>query len=169
MLTTLGSLGCTTIAIADSNAAFTLPSGVGVSIVEAPFENFKFKVEGCTGSEAGCLINGHVPIGTDADLPKTYVKSISITFHGKTYALDVSEMYDAWGTRSLEHKGAIRYFGGKCFDENNCQVRGIFSDAAGSFVAEWRVVNGLPARTVLTTSRDVVHLFMEHIDPPTFD
>ena len=78
-------------------------------------------------------------------------------------------MYDAWGARPLEQEGVIRYFGGKCFDKENCQLRGVFSDGAGSFVAEWRIVNGHAARTVLTTSSDVVNLFKQHIDPPSFE
>jgi hypothetical protein len=78
-------------------------------------------------------------------------------------------MYDAWGARPLEHPGAVRYFGGKCIDSANCQFRGLFSDAAGSFVAEWRVVNGISVRTVLTSSDDVVSLFMKKIDPPEYD
>lgn len=168
-MASLSIFGCTTPAAADSDTAFTLPSGVGVHIIEAPFENSKFTSDGCTGTDVGCRINGHVPFGTDFDLPKTYVKSISITFQKKTYLLDVSDMYDAWGSRPLEQKGVIRYFGGQCFDENNCQVRGLFSDAAGSFVAEWKIINGVPVRTILTNSNDVVNLFHEHIDPPTFD
>ena len=78
-------------------------------------------------------------------------------------------MYDAWGARPLEVKGVVRYFGGKCFDTKNCQLRGLFSDAAGSFVAEWQIVGGLPTRTILTSSSDVVHLFMNNIDPPVFE
>jgi hypothetical protein len=77
-------------------------------------------------------------------------------------------MYDAWGGRPLEYKGTIRYFGGKCSDQKNCQFRGIFSDGAGSFVAEWRIVGGVPTRTVLSGSDDIVHLFMKNIDPPEF-
>lgn len=169
VLAPLSILSCTTPAVADSSTALTLPSGVEVRIVEAPFVKSNFKIDGCSEAEASCRINGHAPFGTDDDLPKTYVKSISITFQKKTYVLDVSDMYDAWGSRPLEHKGVTRYFGGQCSDANNCQVRGLFSDAAGSFVAEWQVINGLPVRTILTSSTDVVNLFQDHIDPPTFE
>lgn len=78
-------------------------------------------------------------------------------------------MYNGWGSHPLEYKGVIRYFGGKCFDTKNCQFRGLFSDAAGTFVAEWRIVNELPIRTMLTNSDDVVNLFIKNIDPPEFD
>lgn len=154
---------------ADTTANFTLPSGVVVQIVEAAFDKAKFKVKGCSGREPYCQINGRTPFGTDLDLPKTYVKNIWVSFAGAKHGLDAKDMYNAWGGRPLEYKGSIRYFGGKCSDSNNCQLRGVFSDAAGSFVAEWQIVNGKSTRTVLTNSNDVVHLFMEHIDPPEYE
>jgi hypothetical protein len=159
----------TSSAIADITSTFILPSGVEVKIIEAPFQKALFKVEGCSEGDSVCRINGHAPAGIAFGLPKTYVKSITISFQGRSYSLDVSDMYDAWGSRPLEYRGKIRYFGGKCFDLKNCQFRGIFSDAAGAFVAEWRVVNEMPIRTVLTGSDDVMNLFMRNIDPPEYE
>jgi hypothetical protein len=154
---------------ADTTSTFTLPSGVGVKIVEATFKKSLFKVEGCSGKDQMCRINDHTPAGIAFGLPSTYVKSITVSFQGRSYSLDVSDMYNAWGTRPLEYPGKIRYFGGKCFNTKNCQFRGLFSDAAGTFVAEWKIVNELPVRTVLTDSNDVVNLFQQNIDPPEFD
>lgn len=162
-------LAIETRANADTTSTFTLPSGVEVKIVEASFKKSLFKIEGCSDKNSVCRINGQLPFGTSFGLPKTYLKKISISFKEKSYLLDVSNMYNAWGSRPLEYPGKIRFFGGKCSDINNCQIRGLFSDAAGSFVAEWRIVNGQQVRTVLTDSDDIVNLFMEHIDPPEFD
>lgn len=156
-------------ASADQSAVFLLPSGVKVEIVEATFDKALIRILGCGNNDQTCLINGRIPFGTDSSIPKTYTKSITIAYQGQSYLLDVSDMYNAWGTRPLEVKGVVRYFGGKCFDTKNCQLRGLFSDAAGSFVAEWKIINGLPMRTVLTNSNDVVSLFMRHIDPPEFE
>jgi hypothetical protein len=50
-----------------------------------------------------------------------------------------------------------------------CQFRGIFSDAAGSYAAEWKIINGKSYRTFLTSSKDVLDLFIKNIDPPTFE
>jgi hypothetical protein len=154
---------------ADSEATFTLPSGVSVKITEADFDAKLFKIAGCTDTAGFCLINGRVPSGVAFGLPKTYLKRVSVSYQGHTYSLDASDMYDAWGGRTLEQKGTIRYFGGKCYDQKNCQFRGLFSDAVGSFVAEWRIVNGLAIRTVLSGSDDIVQLFAQHIDPPEFN
>jgi len=164
-------LGClfSSVVLADTTSTFNLPSGVEVTIVESIFQEEKFDVEGCSTKSSICRINGRFPYGVDLNLPKTYVRSITISFQGTSYALDVTDMYNAWGNRPLEYPGAVRYFGGKCFDKKNCQFRGLFSDAAGSFVAEWLVVDGLAIRTVLTSSNDVVNLFKKNIDPPEFD
>jgi hypothetical protein len=150
-------------------ATFTLPSGVAVRIVEAPFKASMFKVQNCMDEEMPCLINGHVPFGVGHGFPRTYLKSITVSFEKRSYSLDVSDMYNAWGNRPLEVKGVVRYFGGRCFDAMNCHFRGLFADAGASFVAEWHIVEGVPSRTVLTASDDVVNLFMENIDPPVLE
>jgi len=154
---------------ADTTAKLELPSGVEVRIVEAPFQAKNFKVQGCGEKATGCRINGRIPFGTAFGMPTTYVRRITASFKGRTHLLDSSQMYNAWGGRPLEVKGVIRYFGGKCDDEKNCRFRGLFSDAGGSFVAEWLVVDGMATRTVLTDSNDVVHFFMQNIDPPEFE
>lgn len=79
-----------TPAIADMTSTFTLPSGVDVKIVEAPFEKKLFRIDGCSERNSGCRINGHVPFGIVFGLPKTYVKSIAVSFQGRAYSLDVS-------------------------------------------------------------------------------
>ena len=162
-----------TSALADKTSTFTLPSDVDVTIVESVFDKEIFSVERCSsngwGSGSICRINGRFPYGVDINVPKTYVKSITISYQGAAYALDVTDMYNAWGDCPLQYPGEEPYFGGKCFDKKNCQFRGRFSDAAGAFVAEWRIVDAVVIRTVLTFSNDVVHLFGEYIDPPEYD
>lgn len=150
------------------DAVFSIPGGVRVEIVESLFDKDLFQITGCENNGKGCKINGHIPFGSDLGIPKTYVKSIVVSCKGRSYLLDSSDMYNAWGNRPVELKG-VRYFGGSCYDENNCQFRGLFSDGAGSFVSEWKIVNGMPIRTVLTNSKDVVHLFIKNIDPPVFE
>lgn len=145
---------------------FTLPSKVRVKIVESAFGKSSADIVGCTTEDGECRIDGHVPFGIGFGLPKTYVKAITVSYEGRSFNLDSSDMYNAWGDRPFEVKGVIRYFGGSCADPKNCQFRGLFGDGAASFVAEWRVVDGLSVRTVLTDSDDVVALFRRQIDPP---
>lgn len=164
-------LGCVlpSIALAEKISTFTLPSEAKVEIVESAFQKENFDIDGCSPESSFCLIDGDIPYGVVSGLPKTYVKEITVSFQGAYYALDVTGMYNAWGGRPLEHAGVVRYFGGACFDSKNCRFRGLFSDAAASFVAEWLIMDGISRRTVLTNSNDVVNLFMKNIDPPVFD
>ena len=154
---------------ADDIKEFKLDSGIKVTIEEAPFDPKGHEIINCKGSEMPCLIDGGFPYGTDFSLPRSYLKKLIITYEGKSYSLDSSHMFNAWGNRPLEVKGVIRYLGGHCYDSKHCALRGLFSDAAGSYVAEWVVINGVPSRTVLTSSDDVVHLFMKNIDPPVYE
>jgi hypothetical protein len=154
---------------AEGTVTFKLPSGVIVQIDERSFDRSKASVLGCTEAEPGCVIDGHVAIGTAGLLPRTYLRSISVTVDGASYYLDVSGMFNAWGGRPLEVKGVVRYFGGRCWNDRNCRFRGLFSDAGGAFVAEWAIVDGVALRTVLSDSSDLVDLFRRNIDPPIAD
>lgn len=152
--------------IADTKVTFTLPSGMAVEIIEAPFKKELFKVEGCRDQEQLCLINNSIPFGIAFGMPKTYIKNIKVSFQGRSYSLNTKDMYNAWGSRPLEQKGIVRYFGGKCYDTKNCLFRGLFSDAGGTFVAEWQIKNGKSIRTILTDSNDVINLITKNIDSP---
>jgi len=152
-----------------TSSAFTLPSNVAILIEEAPFDPTSHTIKGCgpaSGGSKSCLISGRPAFGSADQLPRTYVTGITASFAGRDYKLDVSQMYDAWGTRSLQTNGGVRYFGGSCADATHCTLRGLFSDAAGAYAAEWRIVDGVAVRTVLTDSGDVVLAFRQHIDPP---
>jgi hypothetical protein len=167
-ITVVAIVSVTSVWAADKHSAFTLPSGVKVEIVEGDFTDSGFAASECNGQSAKCRINGHIPFGNALTIPKSYVKKLDVSYSDRSYSLDVSNMYNAWGGRPLESRQAVRYFGGRCDDQENCRFRGLFSDAAGAFAAEWVVMGGLSARTVLTDSSDILKLFREHIDPPEF-
>jgi hypothetical protein len=153
-------------AFADQINTFMLPSGVQIKIIEKQFSKSIFKITNCGSYSAACIINGQIAFGAADEIPKTYISMINAFYKGYSYSLDSSNMYNAWGNRKFELNGKIRYFGGWCYDGKNCQFRGLFSDAAGTFVTEWKVIDGVSVRTVLTDSDDVIQLFMKNIDPP---
>lgn len=147
---------------ADSVASFTLPSGHRVRIVEAPFEESRLKY-----SEAvPCLVDGKIPFGTDCSKPVSYLKSLTVRINKKVYRLDSSQMFNVWGDRPLAPKDGkgFRYFGGHCTDAETCTFRGIFSDGAGTFAAEWRVFNGATTRTVVSNDEEVMAPIWNNID-----
>jgi hypothetical protein len=140
-----------------------------VTIEEATFNPEGHEIINCEGSDYPCTIDDIFPFGTANSFPRTYLKKLSLSIADKTYNLDTSGMYNAWGNRPLEFKGKIKYLGAHCYDKDHCSLRGLFSDAAGSFVAEWVIVNGKSTRTVITSSDDIVHLFIENIEPPHYE
>lgn len=147
----------------DANQSITLPSGVSIQIIETPFASKGHDVKGCTGDVDLCIIDGRIPYGSFIDLPHTQLKSMIAIYRGKRYSPDTSQMFNAWGGRPLKD-GDTRYFGGGCGDEENCIFRGLFSDGAGTFVAEWRVRNGVSERTILTRSSDVMNVLRNNLD-----
>jgi hypothetical protein len=114
------------------------------------------------------LPNGNAIFGATKE-PKTYVSKIIFIVNNISYNLENKYMYDSWGNRPLEIPKVIKYFDAHCYDNKNCTIRGIFSDAAGSFVAEWKIINGKPIRTIITDSSDILGLFAKNISPPVFE
>lgn len=149
--------------------AFDLGGGLKLHLEEREFVSSEWEIELCPGSESVCLINGKVPFGVEGSTPKSYLYKLEITNGNQTYQLDISNMFNAWGKRPLEYSGTVKYFFGTCQNPKWCTFRGLFSDGAGSFVAEWKVRMGLTERTVITNSNDIVHLFITHIEPPTYE
>ncbi|MEZ5541071.1 MAG: hypothetical protein R3F42_03410 [Pseudomonadota bacterium] len=154
---------------ADDVKEFDLGNGITVQIEEARFLPAEHEIKNCKDSDMPCTIDGSFPFGAAFDMPHSYLKRLSLSISGKSYDLDTAGMYNAWGNRPLEYKGTVKYLGAHCYDENNCALRGLFSDAAGSFVGEWLIVNGMAKRTVISSSEDIVHLFMNNIEPPYFE
>ncbi|MFC3150733.1 hypothetical protein ACFOEK_06825 [Litoribrevibacter euphylliae] len=148
---------------------FVLGEGLSIKIVESAFISSEWNISYCPNSKRVCFINGLTPMGVDGNIPETYVSKLVATVNGLSYQLDTSNMFNAWGDRPLEHPGSIKYFSGVCQYQANCTFRGIFSDAAASFVVEWRINQGVPERTIMTSSQDVVSLFIDNIDPPVYD
>lgn len=157
-----------TTALAADVKEFDLGNGVTVKLKEEKFIPENHIIENCNNSNIPCLIDRIHPFGTASNMPKTYLKYLSLSKAGKTYKLNTNGMYNAWGNRPLEFKGIIKYLGAHCYDESNCTLRGLFSDAAGSFVAEWVILNGVPYRTVISSSDDIKQLFIKYIEPPHY-
>lgn len=116
----------------------------------------------------GSSANGGLKFGATR-VPDTFVSNLSLSVGGQKYELDASNMYNAWGKRAIESPDGTRFLAAHCYNDRNCTLRGLFSDAGGAFVAEWQIVDGKAMRTVITDSSDIVDLFAKDISIPTFD
>jgi|GEM_PF-977045 len=148
---------------------FNLNNGITLQIEEFAFHPDKHTIINCKDSNIPCLIDGLYPFGTAFNMPRTYVKRFTLIVSGKRYNLNTSGMYNAWRNRPLEYKDVVKYLEVHCYDENNCTLRGMFSDGAGIYVAEWLIINGVTLRTVISSSEDTVKLFFKNIEPPYYE
>ena len=170
MLVLLFSLPC----LADTTTSFALrdlvidasPGGypdaeINVTIVETDFSEEQADIDRCLqNSRRICSIDGRIPYGVVFDSPATMVKSITVVVNGRTYYLDVSDMYNAWNNGKQPED---RYFTAHCYP-GYCKFRGIFGDDVEAYIAEWEGgAESLVPRTMLTYSRDLVHSFTEDI------
>lgn len=169
ILSIIASAGPALAAENESVATIELGKNIKASLTERAFYPGQAKIETCSSGSGICGINGGIPFGIASGMPKTFLSKLTVSVEQKTYTLDTSNMYDAWGKRPIEGKGAVRHLAASCYGPLNCIVRGIFSDGTGAYVAEWAIVDGRASRTMLTGSTDIVDLFLKHIDPPGFE
>ena len=169
ILSIITSAGMAAAAEDGSVVTVELGRNITMSLTERTFNAGQAKIETCSSGSGICGINGGIPFGIAAGMPKTFLSKLTLSVEQKTYTLDTSNMYNAWGKRPAEGKGAVKHLAANCYGPMNCIVRGVFSEAAAAYAAEWAIVDGHAARTMLTGSKDIVDLFMKHIDPPGFE
>ena len=100
-------------------------------------------------------INNETFYGTDGGLPKDVLSKATLHLNGYLYQLKVSGMYNPWIGDNF-NKEFIRLIK----DNSNYKIQALFSDGAGSYLAEWTIVGNAATRTVLTADEDeIVSLF----------
>jgi hypothetical protein len=94
-----------------------------------------------------CRIDGKPWFGGDAglDLPKYQLSSLILEFKNKSIKLDVSQMFEPAynGILQRDQLKITKTRDGFVLDA-------YFSDGAGTYVAQWKIKNGISNRTVLT-------------------
>ena len=140
LLTSLLLLGGWAAAQSPKSESGRLELGNGV-VVEYKTSAYSPKTEGHLG-----------PLfGTDGDIPHTTLKELTLVQGKIKVPLDVSGMYDPWFEKPNPSRFRFR-----AFDSRNAIITGIFSDAAGSYVAEWLIVDHIGVRILLSKDPLVV-------------
>jgi len=98
-------------------------------------------------------IDGKIVFGTDGELPRFQLAKATLLFNGRQYRLLTDQMYNPWfGT------GAAAYPNKRFFkfrrDKGGYILRAMFSDGAGGYVAEWRVIATSATRTILSNDEE---------------
>ena len=124
--------------------SYTISLGEGMSlrITVVPFKPENHKITECQIIDWSgiCLIDGNPVFGTDWELPRNQLIQAELRIGPKTINLDVSCMYNvapAPQDFTLEKV------------EGGYLIRGHFSSGAGSYEAEWFVIENSSVRTRL--------------------
>ena len=132
----------------DDIGHLTLDHGIRIDYEVAPYAN---EAKGHKGGPIGPIF------GTDSIIPHTVLKKLTVIQGAKRTPLDVSFMYDPWFERLDKSRFKVRVYHG-----GGLVLTGLFSDAAGSYVAEWLVVDGIGVRTLLSNESSVVRNKLLH-------
>ena len=132
---------------------FRIPLGerLVLHLTEAPFDSAAHTIA-LSGSHASgyvYAIDGNPFFGSDGETPRTTLTSANLEVNGQQVPLDVRGMFNPMlQRRGPDYFQVEPYFGGWI-------VRGLFSDGAGSYMAEWIAFEGGSLRTIVTNN-DVV-------------
>lgn len=134
-------------AVREQHTRMQLQHGVVARFRTVPFVEAAHEVRRCRilDWDGVCLIDGKPVFGTDWDIPRTVLQNGVILVGGREVALDVSCMYNPMLEEFGKRLQAREVEGGHV-------VSGRFSDAAGSYTAEWLIVEGASVRTSLRRS-----------------
>lgn len=123
-----------------------------LQLTSAPFNPARHSIARCTSGSfaAVCEIDGKPFFGSDDEMPETQLMSATLRLDSAAISLDVSSMFDPWfGDRPSDDSFSIEH------RDFGWELTGCFSDAAGSYVARWMIVNAHAIRTVLTDDEDI--------------
>ena len=114
--------------------------------IELTRESFKKKNKNIQYKDSLHLysIDSNPVFGTNMVIPKHQLIEAKLIIKNKGITLNTSFMYDPW----WKNKNTI-IFKVKNI-HNGIQLRGLFSSGAGSYVAEWHIIENKSTRTIIT-------------------
>jgi hypothetical protein len=127
----------------DESFIVPLGKGISLSLTASRFEPNAHKITKCKilNWQGICLIDGKPAFGTDWGVPKKQLTRAVLKIADVAINLDVSCMFDPWlGPPQPENFVFEEVEGGYL-------LRGSFSDGAGSYEAEWLIINNASVRT----------------------
>ena len=90
-------------------------------------------------------------IGTDGEIPEYKLTKAILNIGNTRIDLQIDDMYNPWFGEKFNRK-LIKLEGKK----NNLKLKVIFSDGAGTYLAEWLINDNVSIRTILSSDENVV-------------
>ncbi|AWV97222.1 hypothetical protein [Arcticibacterium luteifluviistationis] len=103
-------------------------------------------------------IDGEIIYGTDGDLPSSKLTSVKLFIGKESYELETKGMFNPW---------FLDYFNGEHFILKPYGIKGFkllayFSDGAGTYGAEWKILEKSSIRTILTNEESILFEYFEN-------
>lgn len=137
------------LSVSNLKAKIPLDKGITLTLKAEPFDPKNHQIKTCKIMDWSgiCLIDGKPVFGTDWSMPTTKLICATLSINNHNIDLDVSCMYNPWFGQPRVDSFSITHV------EGGLLVRASFSDAAGSYDAEWFVVEHTAVRTLLSKKK----------------
>lgn len=96
--------------------------------------------------------------GSDGDLPMSKLTKAILKIKNKTYNLQVDNMYNPWTGDELN----INFFSIIHDGENHHILKGVFSDGAGTYAAEWLIEWNSSIRNIITKDEIIIQSYFKN-------
>ena len=140
---------------------FQLNRTASITFEQAPFKavgkTFKYnESRELNVSKSLTTINGKPVFGTDGEMPRYILAKATLLLNGHSYHLQTDGMYNPWATAKMKREFIRLTQAGGSY-----KIQAVFSDGAGSYLAEWQVRNKVAKRTFLTADDELVTGFFQ--------
>jgi hypothetical protein len=134
------------------NITIDINSSIKITGTIKAFEVQKHKIDTCDtglGWKSICLIDNKPVFGTDNDMPDNQLINLTIIIKNKEIPLNVDYMFNP----NFElHK--------EQFKIKKCEVgqilTGIFSDGAGTYMVQWKIIKNKSFRFLITNDESII-------------
>jgi hypothetical protein len=133
-----------------STASYELTRGVTLTVRASRFVPSKHSIRKVRGH---VIIDGHQVEGVDGNIPTTQLDEAFLTIRGRKIVLDTSCLYEPWHTAPSKEKFTAKWWEGEPQkDREVLTISGSFSDGAGGYTVQWRVVDDTSLRIAIEQS-----------------
>ena len=102
-------------------------------------------------------INDSPLFGSDGEIPKYKLIKATLKIKDKSYNLQVDNMYNPWTGDNLN----IDFFNIIHNGENHHLFKGIFSDGAGTYAAQWLIEWNSSIRDIITKDEFIIESYFQ--------
>lgn len=138
-----------------NNAIINLDSISTLELTREPFNPKKHNIE--TLQNIVISIDKSPLFGSDGDLPNTQLTKAILKIKNKTYNLQVDNMYNPWTGDELN----INFFSIIHDGKNHHILKGVFSDGAGTYAAEWLIEWNSSIRNIITKDEIIIQSYFK--------